>query len=112
MPWEELLKQQTGREPGRTEQNGAAPQERETLIRQICDNMGGADRQTAPKTDAEEAPAPLSDGYVRRTPVQKYATAPDYKRRRIGRAVQAAIVLILFALLVLALFKSDLIRWS
>ena len=112
MPWEELLKQQTGREPGRTEQNGAAPQERETLIRQICDNMGGTDGKTAPKSDAEEAPVPLSDGYVRRTPVQKYKTAPDYKRRRIGRAVQAVIVLILFALLVLALFKSDLIRWS
>jgi hypothetical protein len=112
MPWEELLKQQTEREPRRTEQNGAAPQERETLIRQICDNMGGTDRKIAPKTDAEEAPAPLSDGYVRRTPVQKYMTAPDYKRRRIGRAVQAAIVLILFALLILALFKSDLIRWS
>ena len=112
MPWEELLKQQTGRESGRTEQDSAAPQERETLIRQICDNMGVTDRETAPKTDAEESPAPLSDGYVRRTPVQKYATAPDYNRRRVGRAVQAVIVLIVLALLILALFKSDLIRWS
>lgn len=112
MAWEELLKQQTGGEPRKTEQNGGTPSERETLIFEICGSMVETDREAAPKTDAEETPAPLSDGYVRRTPVQKYMTAPDLKKRRIGKAIQAAIVLILLVLLVLALFKSDLIRWT
>ena len=112
MAWEELLKQQTERENQKTEQDGRTPQERETLITQICGEMGGEDRKAAPENDAEEPPAPLSDGYVRRTPVQKYMTAPDFHRKRVGRVVQVVIVLLFVALLVLALFKSDLIRWS
>ena len=64
------------------------------------------------KRSPEETPAPLSDGYVRRTPVQAYKTAPDYNKRRIGRVVQVLIVLGVLGLLVLALFKSGLIRWS
>ena len=112
MAWEELLKQQTGKEPRKTESDGGTPSERETLIRQICGEMGGTAHEAAPENEAEEPPAPLSDGYVRRTPVQKYTTAPDFRRKRIGRVVQAAIVLIVLALLVLALFKSGLIRWS
>ena len=112
MAWEELLKQQTGGEPRRTEPDGTKPAERETLIFEICGSMVETDREAAPKTDAEETPAPLSDGYVRRTPVQKYKTAPDLKRRRVGKVIQAVIVLVLLGLLVLALFKSGLIRWS
>ena len=112
MAWEELLKQQTGGETRKTERDGRTSPERETLIREICGNMGVTDCENAPKNDAEEAPAPLSDGYVRRTPVQKYMTAPDLYKRRVGRAVQALIVLVLLALLVFALFKSGLIRWT
>ena len=112
MAWEELLKQQSGTGPRKTEQDGGTPPERETLIRQICGEMGGAEHKAAPKNDPEETPAPLADGYVRRTPVQTYKTAPDYNKRRIGRAVQVLIVLVAFGLLVLALFKSGLIRWS
>ena len=112
MAWEELLKQQTGREPQKTEPDGKTSPERETLIRQICDGMGGTAQTAAPDNGAEEPPAPLSDGYVRRTPVQKYKTHPDYRKKHIGRIVQAVIVLILLGLLILALFKSDLIRWN
>ncbi|MBQ6235835.1 MAG: hypothetical protein IJK54_07935 [Clostridia bacterium] len=112
MAWEELLKQQTGTEPRKTEQDGGMPPERETLIREICGEMGSAERKDTPENNPEETPAPLSDGYVRRTPVQTYKTAPDYTKRRIGRVVQALIVLTVLGLLVLALFKSGLIRWS
>ena len=112
MAWEELLKQQTGTEPRKTEPEGGASPERETLIQQICGDMGGTVCEAAPESNPEETPAPLSDGYVRRTPVQPYKTAPDFRKRRIGKIVQAAIVLVLLGLLVLALFKSGLIRWS
>ena len=112
MAWEELLKQQTGQDPRKTEPDGGTPPERETLIQQICGDLGGTEREAVPEHNPEETPVPLSDGYLRRTPVQPYKTAPDLKKRRIGRVIQAAIVLILLGLLVLALFKSGLIRWS
>ena len=111
MAWEELMIQQTGRDPRKTEQDGGTSSDRETLIRQICGDMGGTTAEPAPKDDAEEMPAPLPDGYVRRTPVQEYKTAPDFHRRRIGKVVQAVIVLIFLGLLILALFKSGLLRW-
>lgn len=112
MAWEELLKQQTGTDPRNAKQDGGTPPERETLIREICGETGDAERKAAPENDPEETPAPLSDGYVRRTPVQTYKSAPDYTKRRIGRVVRALIVLTVLGLLVLALFKSGLIRWS
>ena len=112
MAWEELLKQQTERESRKTEADGGAQPERETLIRQICGAMGGTEREAVPENNPAETPAPLRDGYVRRSPVQVYKTAPDYRKRRIGRVVQVVIVLVVLGLLVLALFKSGLIRWS
>ena len=112
MAWEELLKQQTGNDPKKTEPDGKTTPERETLIAQICGDTAKTTRETAQQNGTEEPPAPLSDGYVRRTPVQKYTTAPGYNRKRVGKVIQAVVVLVLLALLVLALFKSGLIRWS
>lgn len=111
MAWKELLQQQEGMEPRTADTEGSAPRGSEGMISQICGDaapVSGADAKAEP--DAAEEQTILPDGYVRRTPVQVYTTAPDFRRRRIRKAIIAVIAVFLLALLLVALLKSGLIQ--
>lgn len=111
MAWKELLNKGQG-EPRPAEPEGGASRDRNGLIDLVCGDTVPADTDNMPGTSAKEVCVQLPDGYIRRTPVQEYRTAPDFKRKRIRRAVTAVIVLILLALLIMALFNSGLVRLS
>ena len=111
MAWEELLQQKDGRPAREAERETAAPRAAESLIAQICEDMPETARADAKaETDDDEDPAQLADGYVRRTPVQVYKTAPGFHRKRVRNVIIAVIALFLIVLLVIALYKSGLIR--
>ncbi len=52
-----------------------------------------------------------ADGYVRRSPVQPYAEAADYRKRRIRSAVTTAAVICLAVLLIVALVRARVLRF-
>ena len=106
MSWEELLRQRNGRE-GDLPSQDEAPRNGGSLIQQAGEMAGQA--AAAPLSQEEEAPREpvcLSDGYVRRSPVQPYLTAEDYGRHRVRRALMTVLGLIVAALVLLALIKS------
>ena len=113
MPWEELLKTQEHRE-----ENAAAARTevraQESLIRQAAAMIGQAEEaDPVPVAEAGEAGEGVCcrDGYMRRSPVQPYGTAPDYYARRIRRAVMIVVGIFLAALLVVALLRAGLLRF-
>ncbi len=113
MAWEELLQQKEGRVPREAEREAAAPRASESLILWICDDMPETARaETKADADDDEDPAMLADGYVRRTPVQVYKTAPGFHRKRVRNVIIAVVALFLIVLLVIALYKSGLIRMA
>ena len=58
-----------------------------------------------------DTPEVFADGYVRRSPVQPYLTAADYRSRMIRRAVGIALGLCAAVLLVVALLRAKLLRF-
>jgi hypothetical protein len=113
MAWEELLKTRESRE----EDSPAAAREelrdRESLIRQAAAMIGqGGEEVPAPEENGEPGEAVCCrDGYVRRSPVQRYGTAADYHARRIRRALMIVGGICAAALLALALVRVRLIRF-
>ena len=62
-------------------------------------------RHASPENeDADSPPAPLADGYVRRSPVQPVRVSADYYRRRvrriIGLIVLGAVLVVLVRILI------------
>lgn len=78
-------------EPLRQEESGAAPPQSDSLVRQVAWAEGRSARSrgsTAPGNGvAGRAPVPLTDGYLRRSPVQPVRVSADYYRRRIRRII-------------------------
>ena len=112
MAWKELLQQEEGI-PRPTGQDGSASRNKDGLIAQLCgETVPAAGEDETIKPDAEEEHVQFADGYVRRSPVQKYRTAPDFTRKRIRKAIVAVVVIGLIVLLGVALLKSGLIKLS
>ena len=113
MAWKELLQQHQTQENGEAQETDAS-QAQGSLLQQVRLLVG----QTAPDVPAAEASteahgkkrAACADGYVRRSPAQPYVTPPDYRRRRIRKAVLFLIVLAFLILLAVALLRSKWIR--
>ena len=114
MPWKELLKTQERREESASAADRTEVRVQESLIRQAA-AMIGQTGEADPATPAEAGEAGegvcCRDGYVRRSPVQPYGTAPDYYARRIRRAVMIVVGIFLAALLVVALLRAGLLRF-
>ncbi|MBO4419376.1 MAG: hypothetical protein J5789_06100 [Oscillospiraceae bacterium] len=109
MAWKELLQQQNETEQSVAEQDPGPVRDRTSLIRRICgDSKPSGD--TAAEPAANREPITLPDGYVRRSPVQQYHTAPDYLRRRVRKIILGVLVLVFFVLLMAVLLKTGLIR--
>ena len=109
MPWEELLKLHDSGE------SQAAParedvSQPDSLIRQAAALVGQPAPAEAGTEKKETGPVYCGDGYIRRSPVQEYRTAADFRRRRIRRLLGLLLVLVLAALLVLALLKTGLFK--
>ena len=113
--WEELLRRHGGQkdQPDRPEDGGA--RSAGSLIQQVRElgvQAGAGAQPSAADDDAPQEAVVLPDGYVRRSPVQRYRTPEDYSRRLIRKAVLAVIGLCFLALLVMALLKSGLLRFK
>lgn len=112
MAWKELLRQQDEKETRPAETDGDASRDGGSLIRQICGNDPPVSEPGAawePGREGERVSLP--DGYVRRSPVQRYRTSPDYMRKRVQKIIVIVVALCLVALLVLALLKSDMLKF-
>ena len=110
MEWNKLLQRHPENE-SRTEQDAAASRDGESLIRQVCGQIGmtGSEDASAERVAAEERVC-LPDGYMRRSPIQRYRTPRDFAKKRFLRAALVLLALCLAALLALALLKSGLFR--
>ncbi len=111
MPWEELLKlHETGEDkldPVKEDRFDTG-----SLIRQVAALTGHAGPGPAvgmPRLEAGE-PVYCADGYLRRSPVQPYFTAADFRRRRVRKIITAVLLLCLAALLVVVLLRSGLFK--
>jgi len=112
MEWDKLL-QREKRDESRPERSGAASRDGDSLIRQICGQIGTTGRaETEDEAISAEGRTSLPDGYMRRAPVQRYYTPPDFTKKRVLKAVLIAAGLCFAALLALALLKSGLFRFQ
>ncbi len=110
MALEELLRQREAEE--RQTSDRAEARDRGSLIRQAGETFSLGETDPVLPEDADEAPERVvyADVYVRRGPVQRRLEAPDYRKKRIRKAVIAAAVILLAALLATALLKSGMIH--
>ena len=107
MPLEELLRRQNRQ----AENLPALSEDRRnlgSLIEQAAMSIG----QTVPQAGEEPPREPVhcSNGYLRRSPVQEYQTAADYKKKRSRRIIGGILLVILLALLALALVRAGLLQ--
>ncbi|MBR3556327.1 MAG: hypothetical protein IKN89_10480 [Oscillospiraceae bacterium] len=111
MALEELLRQ---RDKGE-EQAAARAELRDkgSLIRQAGELFSLREEDAPASGDEGGEPETVicADGYVRRSPVQPYAEAADYRKRRIRSAVTAAAVICLAVLLIVALVRARVLRF-
>ena len=110
MALEELLRQ---RDKGE-EQAAARAELRDkgSLIRQAGELFSLREEDAPAPGDGGDAETVIcADGYVRRSPVQPYAEAADYRKRRIRSAVTAAAVICLAVLLIVALVRARVLRF-
>ncbi len=111
MAWKELLELHETKDE-RLPQSDSEARDTGSLISQV-QGMVGDPRAEDAGTAASSAALPelvcCRDGYLRRTPVQAYRTAEDFRRRRVRRAVTAVIILIVAVLLLLALMRAGLL---
>ena len=107
MAWKELLQLHDAQERSGPLPNGGESRDKGSLIRQVGEIFGQTGGETNAADGGAELPPPVyQDGYVRRSPVQPYQTAADYRRRRVRKAVTALVILIMAVLLVFALMRS------
>ena len=108
MPWEELLKKHDRRE---NDLPVVSEDRRNTgsLIQQAAMSIGQAVPAAGTEEPGEREPVRCGDGYFRRSPVQEYKTAADYKKRKIRRIIGGFLLLILVVLLALALVRAGLL---
>ena len=113
MAWEELLRLHDGREGDPSEQEGREKAVGGSLLQMVRRAVGEPELPSlpeAPTDDAYAGPAACQDGYVRRSPVQTYQTAADYKRRQARKIITVVLVICLAVLLALALTRAGLFR--
>lgn len=113
MAWKELLQQQEQGVRNPAEPNSGSQRDRGSLIRQVCGENGLTEAaNTAEEPVSDREPVILPDGYERRSPVQEYHTSPDYMRRRVRKVIIAVLLVIGTALVVLALIRGGLFRFT
>ena len=114
MAWEDLLRSHSRREDGFSPASGADQRSEGSLIRQIAAMVGmtaAAEEAEEPAPAEPEEPEIYADGYVRRSPMQPYQTAADYRIRMIRKAVGIVLGLCLAALLAVALVRARVLRF-
>ena len=112
MAWEDLLKQHRAGENDLPAPRVAETQDPGSILGQVS-AMLGQNGDTAFRPENADPPQEyvrLEDGYVRRSPVQPYQTAKDYRVRRIRRAVMIILGLCLAIFLAVALVRGGLLR--
>ncbi len=113
MAWEELLRLHDERAGDPSQQDGREKAAGGSLIQLVRRAVGQPETPLLPEAPEDETgagPAAFGDGYVRRSPVQPYQTAADYKRRRVRRIIAAVLVVCFVVLLALALMRAGLFR--
>ena len=113
MAWEELLRLHDGREADPSQKAGREQTAGGGLLQMVRRAVGEPEQPLLPEAPEEEGDAGLAacrDGYVRRSPVQVYRTAADFKKRRVRKIITAVVVLIFAVLLAIALTRAGLFR--
>ncbi len=65
---------------------------------------------TGEKTKEEEEPVRLEDGYLRRSPVQRYCIEEGYYRKTAIKAVLIAVGVLLVGMLVFTILRSGIFK--
>lgn len=95
----------------RDRENGAVRTEDRVETDDLLGRLGQMYAKPAAAAEEERPPVLCADGYVRRSPVQPYRTAPGYRRRILLRAVLTALAAILAAAALWEILNSGLLRF-
>ncbi len=110
MAWEELLRLHDKPKEDLALPTDGEARDQGSLIRRARQLVGLTGEADTPEEPEAAQPSVICrDGYVRRSPVQVYRTAEDFKRRRIRKLLTALFIVIIAALLLYALMKAGLL---
>ncbi len=112
MAWDEILNLQEGPREEKPSPAKTEVRDQVSLIRQAAEMVGrSGETDILSREPEDEESFCCPDGYVRRSPVQTYLTAPDYQTRRIRKAVLIVVGIGLAVLLALALVRAGMLRF-
>lgn len=113
MAWEELLRLHDGREGDPSQQEGREKAAGGSLLQMVRRAVGEPELPSLPEAPGDDGFAEMpacQDGYLRRSPVQTYQTAADYKKRQTRKIITVVVIVCLAVLLALALTRAGLFR--